>query len=550
MQSKNLLHVRRAQLTFGLCYIALSAVAACSNGNVNTVPVANPSTGQPISASIVAGTAIVVPPVGGYGVSIVFQAGSTVPSGAAITLQEFLGAPANAPVPQAVRHQTAASPAPAASATVLSSVGFTWNVPAQIIPLLANVPTVWTFSGPAFVPGGSYVAELFDMRTSALVQTTVNITITSGNSVSFLNAAAAALTSDPYLLEIVSGSALGSPSPSPSANASSSASASPTAGASASPSPAASSTGLAPTGEIYVANMAAQGSAGTITVYAASSSGTTNESPLATISGVNTGLSQPDGVAVDGSGKIYVSNYGSVAVAPSVTVYAAGPAGSLNEAPLATISGSGTGLSYPTGVALDAAGHIYVLNTGNNSITMYAANPTGLLNEAPIATISGNSTGLSSPAGMAIDATGRIYVANTGQNTVTVYAANPSGTLNEAPLATIAGSKTTLNMPFGISVDASGRIYVMNPNGSNSTGLTVFAANPSGTLNEAPIAAIANLNSDGVALDANGNIYASVLSTPQGIVAYPPLGSALQASFATISGGNTGLNNPSGLAVH
>jgi len=58
-----------------------------------------------------------------------------------------------------------------------------------------------------------------------------------------------------------------------------------------------------------------------------------------------------------------------------------------------------------------------------------------------------------SPEGVAVDASGKIYVANAGRgSSITVYAANPSGTLNEAPLATITGTNTGLNVASGIAV--------------------------------------------------------------------------------------------------
>jgi DNA-binding beta-propeller fold protein YncE len=99
-------------------------------------------------------------------------------------------------------------------------------------------------------------------------------------------------------------------------------------------------------------------------------------------------------------------------------------------------------------VAVDALGKIYVANNNSPSITVYAANPSGTLNEAPLATIAGSNTGLNGPTGVAVDASGKIYVANASGATLTIYAANPSGTLNEAPLATLTG----LSSPVAVTV--------------------------------------------------------------------------------------------------
>ena len=63
-------------------------------------------------------------------------------------------------------------------------------------------------------------------------------------------------------------------------------------------------------------------------------------SPKAAISTtLTTGLSNPQGVALDSSGKIYVADLN----APGVFVYPAGSNG--NAAPTATISGGSTGLT-------------------------------------------------------------------------------------------------------------------------------------------------------------------------------------------------------------
>jgi len=123
---------------------------------------------------------------------------------------------------------------------------------------------------------------------------------------------------------------------------------------------------------------------------------------------------------------------------------------------------------------------MYVANENSATITIYATNPTG--NEAPLTTIGGALTGLTAPTGVALDSSGRIYVSN--GNTALVFAAYPAGG-NEAPLATISGALTGLSTPQGITVDFAGRIYLAN-NGSN---VLVFPAYPASG-NEAPIATI------------------------------------------------------------
>ena len=77
----------------------------------------------------------------------------------------------------------------------------------------------------------------------------------------------------------------------------------------------------------------------------------------------------------------------------SVTEYAVGANG--NATPATTISGPDTGLSDPTGVAFDANGDLFVSNPGNDSVTEYAPGASG--DAQPVSTLSGAATGLHVP---------------------------------------------------------------------------------------------------------------------------------------------------------
>lgn len=258
----------------------------------------------------------------------------------------------------------------------------------------------------------------------------------------------------------------------------------------------------------YNSNRGSYTGADSVTVYAST---TGHRRPSQRITGSQTKLKTPMGIAVDSSGDIYVANSGG----GSVTVYAAGATGSV--APIRTISGSNTGLTQPWGLALDPSGNIYVANqnygSGSYSITVYAAGANG--NVAPIQTISGSATLLNCPRGLALDGSSPpdIYVANSdcfssGYNyAITVYAGGASG--NVAPVQNITGGYTGLGSPQGIAVDGSDNIYVYNW-GATGPSITVYAAGANG--NVAPIQTIAGnstglYHAGGVALDANGGIH-------------------------------------------
>ncbi|MBD5656968.1 MAG: NHL repeat-containing protein [Candidatus Eremiobacteraeota bacterium] len=204
---------------------------------------------------------------------------------------------------------------------------------------------------------------------------------------------------------------------------------------------------------------------------------------------------------------IYVANSGN----NSVTVYPKAVTGTIDEYPLATIVGSDTGLSTPFGIAVDGGGRIYVSNYANGSITVYASTPRGTLDERPLATIAGSATGLANPTGVAIDALGRIYVSNyfskTGAGNVLVFAPNPSGVLDEAPIAMISGPHAGFDAPAAIALGPNGNVYVANLFSGETT---EYAASPSGTsATSAPLATIYGASADtlGVAVDANERVF-------------------------------------------
>jgi sugar lactone lactonase YvrE len=300
-----------------------------------------------------------------------------------------------------------------------------------------------------------------------------------------------------------------------------------------------------------------------VTAYPAGSSG--DVAPIA----VTTDMAYPSGIARDVSGRIYVANFAT----NTVTVYAANANG--NVPPIAVIGGSKTRLTNPTGIALDASGRIYVLNGAkyrNGIITVYPplGTSTGILNQTPIAAIAGSKTLLNYPTGIALDSLGNIYVANEfggpvvphdrfDRGRLTVYLAGSSG--NIAPIATISGAATGLAYPVAIALDSGGNIYVANEYTANaSSGLgwnasiTVYPAGSKG--NAPPSAIITGDNTDldypqGIALDPSRNLYAVgyVNGVGRSVNVYPAGSNGDASPTATIAGADTGLSEPHGIVL-
>ena len=101
-----------------------------------------------------------------------------------------------------------------------------------------------------------------------------------------------------------------------------------------------------------------------------------------------------------------------------------------------TVPSINSGIDFPVGVAVDAAGNIYVASTGLNYVSKYLPNG----NETGPAF----TTGISGPEGIAIGRNGKIlYVANGTGGNVTSYDLS-SG--KQTPL-TISGFQN----PFGVA---------------------------------------------------------------------------------------------------
>jgi len=152
-----------------------------------------------------------------------------------------------------------------------------------------------------------------------------------------------------------------------------------------------------------------------------------------------------------------------------------------------------------------------------------------------------------------------IYVTNRGNDdyfAVTVYPEDANG--NARALQKIYGSRTGLQTPVGIAVDAERRIYVVNNGAGIGQGSVTIYANAA-TGNVAPIRTIAGSNTgldnpSGVALDNRGRIYVTDLNSNDSPTKAADAGNVLvyaaaaNGDVAPIQKISAGLNYPSSIA--
>jgi sugar lactone lactonase YvrE len=233
----------------------------------------------------------------------------------------------------------------------------------------------------------------------------------------------------------------------------------------------------------------------------------------------------PSGVSVDGSGNIYVADNGNCSIRKvtpgGVVSTLAGLAGSLGSS---NGSGSAARFFYPTSVAVDSSGNVYVADSGNNTLRKVVpggvvSTLAGLAGSPGSSDGTGNAAQLSSPAGVMVDGSGNVYVAD--QSNQTIRKVTPGGvvsTLAGRPgyIGRVdgTGSAARFDFPQGVAVDASGNVYV-----ADTFNYTIRKVTPAGVVST--LAGLAGSSGhvdatgtaarfyapSSVAVDSSGNVY-------------------------------------------
>jgi hypothetical protein len=185
-------------------------------------------------------------------------------------------------------------------------------------------------------------------------------------------------------------------------------------------------------------------------------------------------LNNPFGIAVDKDKNVYIADRSNNRVRKV----------RLTDRMISTVAGIGTAgysgdghratqaqLAGPTGLALDAAGNLYIADMGNHRIRM--VDRTGKINTIVGTGVAGyngdgqaTSTQLNTPYGIAVDFAGNLFIADTGNHRIRKVI--PSG-----KVFTVAGNgipgyggdddeatAAQLNNPIMVGVDSKGNVYV------------------------------------------------------------------------------------------
>jgi sugar lactone lactonase YvrE len=223
-------------------------------------------------------------------------------------------------------------------------------------------------------------------------------------------------------------------------------------------------------------------------------------------------FADPWGVAVDSAGNVYVADSGNH------TIRKMTPGGVVS-----TLAGQAR-FSGPHSVAVDTTGNVYVADTYNNTIQKVA--PDGEVSTlAGLVGDIGNADGTASdarfnyPTGVAVDSTGNVYVADTLNHTIRKITlggmvTTPAGLARSFGSADGTGSNARFRSPYGVALDSASSVYIVDSGNHTIRKVTSGAvvstlAGLAGTVGSADgtgTAARFNYPND-VAVDTAGNVY-------------------------------------------
>ena len=250
-------------------------------------------------------------------------------------------------------------------------------------------------------------------------------------------------------------------------------------------------------------------------------------------------LNDPEGLAVDSVGNLFIVDSRNqrirevIAATGQIVTVAGGSAGNLGDGGPATQAA----LDFPSAVAVDTVGNLFIADTFNNRIRKVSA-ATGF-----IETIAGNgyngfggdggpatAATINDPSGVAVDGAGNVFISDSMNNRVREVVAATGN------IITVAGNGSSgfggdggnatdalLYDPVGIAVDGSGNLFIADSDNQSirevvsATGVivTVAGSGPQGGISVAndaygdggPATDAVLAYVQGVAVDSVGNLF-------------------------------------------
>src|SRR5579883_3165522 len=275
-------------------------------------------------------------------------------------------------------------------------------------------------------------------------------------------------------------------------------------------------------------------------------------------------LNNPNAIARDAKGNLYISDLGNYVVRRidangQITTFAGnntfGFSGDGGPAYLAA-------LSTVDGIAIDASGNVYLADTLNSRVRI-------VTKDGNISTFAGNgSRGYSGdggpavnaqlyyPSGVAVDKNGNVFIADYGagvvrkvapSGTISTFAGNRGGIFGAALGDGGPASAALLSLPFSVVADGGGNVYIGDLGSGRIRRVDT---------NNVITSVATSVQAENFALDSSGAIYYSNYNNSTVVKLYPG-GTSLwiagdgQPGYSGDGGPGTGaqLNAPYGIAV-
>jgi sugar lactone lactonase YvrE len=252
--------------------------------------------------------------------------------------------------------------------------------------------------------------------------------------------------------------------------------------------------------------------AGVVSTFAGSTQGSADGT------GSAAQFSYTAGIAIDGSGNLYVADENNqrirkITSAGAVTTLAGSSTGGSADG-----TGAAAQFNYPTGVAVDGSGNVYVADkdnhrirkiTPNGVVTTFAGSGEGSTDGT------GTAASFKKPKDLVLDAAGNLFVTDadnflirkiTPAGVVTTFAGSTEGAVDGT------GSAAKFSYAAGIAIDASGNLYLADENNQKvrkitSTGIVTTLMGTTNGFVDGDAATARFSYPTGVAVDASGNIY-------------------------------------------
>ena len=169
----------------------------------------------------------------------------------------------------------------------------------------------------------------------------------------------------------------------------------------------------------------------------------------ASVSTIASGLPMPAGVAVDGSGDLFVSD-GEIF---TTNEYPAGASGYGSPVAIPVYAAN-----TPAGVTIDGAGNLLIASSGNDRVSRMVWNGSGYVAQQEV------GSGLYAPSDAGIGPDGSMCIANTYENQVRCYNWNGTSYVPQAAGYNYrAGGIFATHFPLSAAIDAAGNVFWVQP---------------------------------------------------------------------------------------